>query len=228
MSSQTTKQRKPDVANLEQLLERLGEATRRDEPITLRLMVTVVGRRSFGPLLLVAGLIAFSPLSAIPGVPTMVALLVLLVAGQFLFRRRHFWLPAWLLNRSLPRRRVEQGLRFLRKPARWIDRWLHPRLEVLTHEVGVYVIAVLCAVIAACMPALELVPYERHCRRRGADGLWPLAHCAGWPPGADRLDANRHDGRLGGSRVDLSRARELRQRSVDPHRKAVKNERQAT
>ncbi len=41
-----------------------------------------VGSRSFGPLLLVAGLVTLSPAGDVPGVPTIMAAFVFLVAGQ--------------------------------------------------------------------------------------------------------------------------------------------------
>ena len=50
------------VANLEQLLKRLGQVAQDRERVTLGTILHAVGRRSFAPLLLIAGLIALSPL----------------------------------------------------------------------------------------------------------------------------------------------------------------------
>jgi hypothetical protein len=144
---------------LEQLLDRLAEAGGQGDRVTLGKMIEVVGQRSFGPLLLVAGLMAFSPLSGIPGMPTMVAIIVLLIAGQFLINRKHFWLPSWLLRRGVSRQKFEKGLRFVRKPARWVDRLLRPRLTGLTHKSGLIVIAALCTINALFMPAMEFLPF---------------------------------------------------------------------
>jgi hypothetical protein len=53
-----------------------------------------VGRRSFGPLLLLAGIVLAAPgVGDIPGVPTVMGLFILLVSGQMLFDRDHFWMP---------------------------------------------------------------------------------------------------------------------------------------
>jgi hypothetical protein len=110
-------------------------------------------------VLLLAGLIAVSPLSGIPGIPTTVAVIVIVVSVQFLIGRRHFWLPRWVRERHFPHDRFCRALARVRRPARVVDRFLKPRLEILTHAGGVHAIAVLCIVIAATMPPLEIVPF---------------------------------------------------------------------
>jgi hypothetical protein len=48
----------------------------------------------------------------------------------------------------------------LRKPARFIDRFLGRRLTGLTEGPAIRVIALVCIVIAAAMPMMELVPFS--------------------------------------------------------------------
>ena len=43
----------------------------------------------------------------------------------------------------------------MRKPARFIDRFLRPRLEPVTRRTGLYAIALICALIGVAMPSLE-------------------------------------------------------------------------
>jgi hypothetical protein len=149
----------PTLTNLDQLLHRLCDGAGDGDKVSIGALVEAVGNRSFGPLILVAGLIALSPLSGIPGIPTTVAVIVGLVAGQMLFGRKHFWLPQWVLRRSVSRKRFEKALRWVRRPARAIDRLLRPRLTFLTDTIGAYAIAVLCVLIASAMPPMELVPF---------------------------------------------------------------------
>ncbi|WP_148254947.1 exopolysaccharide biosynthesis protein [Aidingimonas lacisalsi] len=148
------------VASIEQLLDCLDGADHDGERTSVDDIVTAVGRRSFGPLLLLAGLITLAPLIGdIPGVPTLMAILVLLVAAQLLFGRERFWLPGWLLNRAVSRDTFDRGIRWMRKPARGIDRLLHPRLRCLTQGIGVRGIAIMCMMIALAMPPMEVVPF---------------------------------------------------------------------
>lgn len=148
------------LTNLEQLLDRIEKAAD-DDRVSLDAILDVVGRSSFGPLLLVAGLVALAPIIGdIPGVPTIVAVFVLLTAGQLLFRREHIWLPRWLLKRSVARSKLCKALGWLRRPARFVDRLLRPRLTIFTQGAGIYAVAIGCIVIAAAMPAMELVPFS--------------------------------------------------------------------
>lgn len=141
------------------MLDRLKQAGRSDERVDLGTMVGTVGRRTFAPLLLLPGLIALSPLSGIPGVPSLTALMVLLIAGQLLFGRDTFWLPRWLLNRTVSRTKYEATLKWLRRPARFIDRLLRPRLTILTRGAAQYGTAILCAIVALTMPVMEILPF---------------------------------------------------------------------
>jgi hypothetical protein len=109
----------------------------------------------------VAGLIVLAPLIGdIPGVPTIMALVVLLVAVQVLLGRQHLWLPQWLLDRSIASEKLARAIDWLRRPAGFVDRLLRPRLQRLTRRAGIYATAVLCIIIAAAMPPMELVPFS--------------------------------------------------------------------
>ncbi|MCW8193928.1 exopolysaccharide biosynthesis protein [Proteobacteria bacterium 005FR1] len=145
--------------NLEEMLDRLKQRTEMGDRVSVGAMLDAVGRRSFGPVLLFAGLIPASPLSGIPGLPSTMAVIVLLVVGQMLTGHEHFWLPQWLLRRRVSRKSFCKALNFMRQPARWVDKLLYPRLCVLTTGPAVYVIAFLCGLIALSMPPLELIPF---------------------------------------------------------------------
>lgn len=175
-----------ELAGLAHLLERIGQAPRRDdERVQLGDMLTAVGQGSFGSLLLVPGVITLLPLVGdIPGVPTLMALLVLLVAGQLLLGRRTFWLPQWLLKRSVSRAKLDKAVAWMRKPARAIDRLLKPRLTWLTQRAGTYLVALFCFLIALAMPLMEVVPFSANgaglalmmfgLSLMANDGLWAL------------------------------------------------------
>lgn len=149
----------PDITTLHELLDRLDRAAT-GERIDVACMLSAVGRSSFGAILLLGGLVTLSPLDIIPGVPTLIALAVFPMCVQLLAGRRHFWLPGWLLRRSVPTRQFRRAIGWLQKPARWVDRVVRPRLTALTTDAAVKVIAVGCMVIALAMPVMELVPFS--------------------------------------------------------------------
>lgn len=149
------------INGLEQLFERIKEAAKQGEPVSLEAVMKTIGRRSFGTLILLAGLITLAPLVGdIPGMPTIMGVLVVLSAGQLLLRRKQFWMPSWLLNRSVSQDKLIASLKRLRPPARFIDRLLQPRLTVLIRGSGRYLIAIACIGIAAAMPVMEMVPFS--------------------------------------------------------------------
>lgn len=154
--------RAPAIESLEDLLDQIGKAAgdSGSDRVTLRQLMTTIGRRSFGPLLLFTGLITLSPVGDIPGVPTITAGFVFAIGIQALFGRREFWVPAWLLKLSVEKRRVDASLRWLRKPARFVDRLSRPRLQVFTVKPATYVIAAACVAVAMAMPPMEVVPFS--------------------------------------------------------------------
>lgn len=149
-----------EVHDLEQLLDHLQQVGGEQDEVQVGDLVDAVGRRSFGPLLLVAGLVPLSPLSGIPGVPTVAGVAIATITVQLLLGRESFWLPAWVERKKIGRQRLEKTIAVLRRPARFVDRFLRPRLEGLTRSVGVYTVALLCMLIAILMPPLELVPFS--------------------------------------------------------------------
>ena len=148
-------------SNLMDLIDSI-ENMEQDAPrISVDDVVYAVGRRSFGPLLLVAGLITLTPIIGdIPGMPTLMAALVLLVSVQLLAGSETFWLPKWLLKRSISRQKFDKGIHYMKKPARWVDGLLKVRLPWLTGYIGIRVTAVVCLLIALAMPPMEFIPFS--------------------------------------------------------------------
>ncbi|MDN7131495.1 exopolysaccharide biosynthesis protein [Halomonas sp. MC140] len=148
-------------SKLMDLIDSIEEMEQDASRVSVNDVVYAVGRRSFGPLLLVAGLITLAPIIGdIPGMPTLMAVLVLLVSGQLLAGREAFWLPNWLLKRSLSREKFDKAIKWMKKPARWIDGLLRVRLPWLTAYIGIRVTAVVCLLIALAMPPMEFIPFS--------------------------------------------------------------------
>lgn len=147
--------------SLDDLLDRIAAAAEGEERVSLEQVLEKMGRRSFGPVLLAAGLVTLAPIVGdIPGVPTSMGVLVVLTAGQMLVGRKRLWLPRWLLERAVDRSKLETALRWLRRPARIVDRVIFRRLEAVLAIGGNRVIAAACLLVGAVMPALEFVPFS--------------------------------------------------------------------
>ncbi|MDR9426253.1 MAG: exopolysaccharide biosynthesis protein [Marinobacter sp.] len=150
-----------DPGNLQQLLERIRVSAATKDQVSVGDILQAVGERSFGPVLLITGVITVAPLIGdIPGVPTLLAVLVLLSVGQLLFRRRSIWIPGKLSRRSLSRDKLLKGLDWAEKPASCVDRWTKQRLPWLVSGGGQYLMAIICMMVALAMPLMELVPFS--------------------------------------------------------------------
>jgi hypothetical protein len=148
-------------ADLKDLLDRLEEAAEERPRLSFSAMLDAVGRRSFGPILLLAGLIVLAPLVGdIPGVPTTIGVFVLLTVGQILFGRKHIWLPKWMLKRSVTRGKMKKVLGWARKPAKFVDRLTRPRLDAMVQPPMSHVVASMSMVVALGMPFMEVVPFS--------------------------------------------------------------------
>jgi hypothetical protein len=148
---------------LTETLDRLGEAKAEGEDgwVTVDDMMEAIGRRSFGPLVLVGGVVMCAPgISDIPGVPTLTGIFVGLVAGQMVFGRDEFWLPGWLLKRSVSRETMQKFTKskWTRKPAKLIDGFVTERLSFLVSHGANRAVAIACLLLAVACPFTELIP----------------------------------------------------------------------
>lgn len=140
------------------LLDRIETETG-DGAVSVREVLAILGPRAFTPMLLVPSLVLVSPASAIPGVPSLLSLLVGLVALQMLLGQDRIWLPRVLLDRALDAPRVSRVLRALRGPVRWIDPLIDARLTWLADKPGNLPALAICATISFVMPLVEFVPF---------------------------------------------------------------------
>ena len=150
-----------EATNLTELIHTMERMERENAQVSVDDVVHAVGRRSFGPLLLLAGLITLAPIIGdIPGMPTLMAVLVLLTSSQLLVGRETFWLPKWLLKRSLSRQKFDKALHYMKKPAKWVDGLLGVRLAWMTGYIGIRVTAFACLLEALAMPPMEFIPFS--------------------------------------------------------------------
>jgi hypothetical protein len=180
--------------NLGGMFDEISASVNKDaeEGVRLAIILNAVGRRAYGPLLLVIGLFAISPITLIPGMTWLAAFVTLLIAGQMALGLKRPWLPQRLLETRIPRDVLHKGLEKGRPWADRIDKLLKPRLTFLTAPPFVNLIALVCVAaalitiplsmipIAPILPSAAIVLFGLGMTAR--DGLWlsvGLALCAG-------------------------------------------------
>ena len=148
-----------EAQDLEGVLAALERsANENGEKVSIADVVETFGRRSFGPLLLLCGLLGMTPIAAIPTAPTILGVLVVLIAGQMVFGRKSVWVPGFIGKLSVKSEKICRAVRVSRKPARAVDHVVRQRLTALTSPVADRLVALACALVAITIPPLELLP----------------------------------------------------------------------
>ncbi|MCJ8140638.1 exopolysaccharide biosynthesis protein [Falsirhodobacter halotolerans] len=145
--------------DLQDIVAKLRDLGGHRDDVSIADMRLTIGERSFGPMLAIPALIEISPIGGIPGVPTVIALIITLVAAQIVFGRRHLWLPGFLDDRTVTGDKLQGAMDWLHRPAGWIDAVLRPRLQIVARGFGLRIVAALCIGLCATVPPLELVPF---------------------------------------------------------------------
>lgn len=148
---------------LADVFTQLDARVNRDSPhqgVRLSVLLSAVGRRSYGPLLLVIGLFAISPATILPGMTSVAAAITLIVAAQMVFGMKRPWLPRRVLEMRVPR---GPFVAFVDRARPHVERvegdLIRPRLEMLTRGPFAALVA-LCVVAAALVTfPLSIIPF---------------------------------------------------------------------
>lgn len=144
---------------LGKLVRKVEERAEAGEDVSIGLIQRIAGQRAAGPMLLLPALIVVSPLSIIPGLPTLVGLNTILVAGQIALGREQVWLPKWLTERCISAKHAQKLLKFLRPVSRMADGVVRRRARFMTGTVMRRIGATVCVLVGCIMPLLEFVPF---------------------------------------------------------------------
>jgi hypothetical protein len=142
---------------LSDVLDRLEQSAEGDS-IAVGDVVETLGHHSFAALMLTFSLISTSPASAIPGITAVVAALVFLLVVQMIAGCDCVWLPAVVTKRRMATDKLCKGIGWLRKPVRFVERFLRPRLSFVYHRPLIYLPLVLILGLTLFMPVMEAVP----------------------------------------------------------------------
>ncbi|SLN10185.1 Exopolysaccharide synthesis, ExoD [Aquimixticola soesokkakensis] len=117
-----------------------------------------IGHRSFAPAILVPAMILVSPISGIPGTPTIGAVIILLITVQAILGVDHLWLPAFVRKRRIKGEKLEKAVTWLERPVLWIDDHTERRVAFLARKPWSLVALMAIAALACVMPLLEVLP----------------------------------------------------------------------
>lgn len=146
-------------ASLLEIADRVVEAAEPDV-VDIDSVLTSVGRASFTPILLLPALAVATPLSGIPLFSSLMGIIIALVSAQMLLRRRHLWLPSWLLKRQVSGKTVRDAFLKVRPVLAWVDGHTTQRFRAFVQRPLVFIPQLLCLTSGLMMPFLEFVPFS--------------------------------------------------------------------
>tara|TARA_B100000678_G_scaffold288313_1_gene296533 strand:+ start:11827 stop:12429 length:603 start_codon:yes stop_codon:yes gene_type:complete len=148
-----------DEQPLEHVMEKAADEAEGKE-VSVGDMMELYGTRSFGPIFVILGLlVVVPPIGAIPGLPAVVGLVILLFSVQMLFGKSHIWLPGFIRDLSIDGDKVKKAEDKAEPTLKSIDKLITERLSFLTSGPAEYVAAVLVSFMALVLIPLELVPF---------------------------------------------------------------------
>ncbi|KZY34986.1 exopolysaccharide biosynthesis protein exod [Roseovarius sp. HI0049] len=147
----------PRTHALSDLLDEL-EGTVEGDSVRVEEVIDALGHSSFASLMLVFSLICTSPASAIPGVTALLALMVFILVAQMMVGRESLWLPGFITRRRMSSDKLCKGIKWLRKPVRFVERFLKPRFTWFFHRPWIWVPLILVMALTLFMPFMEFVP----------------------------------------------------------------------
>lgn len=150
---------RPRADRLSAILARLAEPA--EGSVTLAEVLTAVGERSFGALLVILA-IPNMVAGLIPGLSIVLGLPLLLVSLQLVVGAERPWLPRRVADLKIKRSDLRRMLERTRPAVRRLERALQPRLEFLTSPWAERLIGLGCLALSVLVflpvPFANLVP----------------------------------------------------------------------
>jgi len=144
---------------VEDILDALSDAANERDDVALGTIRDAVGHRGYGPFLIVPAVLELTPIGAVPGVPSLLALIISTFALQIALGRKDMWLPSFVENLSIGADKLQKAVKKLRPFGEKVDHWFHGRLAILTSNVAIRIAAVAALALCLTVPPLELVPF---------------------------------------------------------------------
>jgi hypothetical protein len=119
------------------------------DKVSVNEILDALDARSFGLAVLLFSLPSVVPMP--PGVPTVVGIILLIVAVQMVIGREDLWLPGILSKREFDRKALVGAFEGLAPKLALIERVMRPRLLFVTGRVGAVFIGVIVLIMAVVL-----------------------------------------------------------------------------
>ena len=141
------------------VLGELDELAANHDEVRVADVLDDFGARSFGPFIMIPAVLEITPVGGIPGVPTVLALFIALIAVQLLIGRDHVWMPQFVQRRAVGSKKLHKAVGKLKGMANFLDRHSKGRLDGLTKGTAIKLVAAVIIALCCTVPPLEFLPF---------------------------------------------------------------------
>lgn len=127
--------------------------------ITIDEILEKLNSRGFGALLVGLSSIIVLPTGAIPGVPAISAILIMITSVQILVGKKRVWLPEKIRKIKITRKKLERTIERSKPITKRIDKIIKPRLPYLFSDALEHFLPLISLFLALTIPVLGLIPF---------------------------------------------------------------------
>lgn len=147
-----------EEAPLEAVLEEALEHADNGE-VRLRAVLKALDDRSYGPLFILFGFVAGTPLAVVPGAAAVVGVVITLLAVQMVFGNAHPWLPGAVLDRKISEESLRETRQKIEPTLIFLDRLITERWRWASNEILRRIAAAIVAVLGLAMIPFDAIPF---------------------------------------------------------------------
>lgn len=122
-------------------------------------MLEALESSGYGPLLIIPALIIILPTGAIPFVPDVCNIVIVLISGQIAFGRDHPWIPDKLKKLSISVAKTRKALDKAKPALQKIDDFSKKRLRALTSRKMYRIVAIIIMLTSGLSIGIGVIPY---------------------------------------------------------------------
>jgi len=149
---------KPD-ATLDSVLDGIEALAKGQTKVPLKAVLDSIGVRGFGPLMVVLSALLLLPVGMVPGVPAVVAILLMVIGLNILVLRRHLTVPQRLARINVSARILQSSVNRARPVVRWLRPVLIRRLTGLIESpLALLMISVILLATGAVILVVGFIP----------------------------------------------------------------------
>ena len=130
------------------IIGEVADKLEQKEALTIGDFVSMLGDRSFGLAILIFALPNAIPVPGIPGFSALTGAPIIIIALQMVFGARKIWLPKFVSKRKMQGRVLTLILKKSVVVLRMVEKFLRPRLQVLTSKTAEKVIGIFLCIVA--------------------------------------------------------------------------------